>query len=188
MRHLLTLFLATAALSPLPALAADVDTDWHFAGSNHAVHAAGTVPLSRFFAVGATGWFPVIGAGSTSPYLVDGKAFFTIPMSGYTGPSLTIAPWAGYRGAFTGSTISHGPGFGLLLDMANRDFPIGFDLQAGTYPFMQGAGATTWFEFGGTVRYTIVDWMRIMGGFRGYMPNGQSAIMGPFAGVTFGER
>lgn len=172
-------------LTALPAVAADVDADWHFLGNGNALHAAGTVPLSRFFALGATGWLPLAGGGTGRPYMLDGRALFTIPMASLMGPALTIAPWAGYRGVFAGSgTPSHGPGFGLLIDLDNHDFPIGFDLQAGAYPFMQGG--PNWFEFAGTARYTILDWIKIMGGFRGYVPSGGgSALMGPFVGVTF---
>jgi hypothetical protein len=173
------------ALTTLPALASDVDADWHFLGNSHALHAAGTVPLSRFFSLGATGWLPLGGGAVANPYMVEGRALFTIPMASLMGPGLTIAPWAGYRGVFIGSAApSHGPGFGILLDMSSHDFPIGFDLQAGAYPFMQGGGPN-WFEFAGSARYMILDWAKLVGGFRGYVPSGGGqALMGPFVGFS----
>jgi hypothetical protein len=185
-RHAL---IATAlCLTGLPAMAADIDTDWHFLGGSNALHASGTMPLSRFFALGVTGWFPLATASAARPHMIDGRAYFTLPVGGLMGQAMTIAPWAGYRGAFASNgTASHGPGFGLLIDVATQDFPLGFDLQAGAYPFMQ-AGGPNWFEFAGTARYTIVDGIKLMGGFRGYVPTSGGALMGPFVGATFGER
>ena len=174
------------SLMTLPALASGVEADWHFLPGGGALRAAADLSLSRFFALEATGWLPLADGAAGAPNLVDGRALFTIPVSSFLGLGVVIAPWAGYRAAFTGSNVSHGPGFGLQLAVENHDFPLSFKVEGGAFPFMSNS-EPNWFEYAGSVGYQVMDNIQVHGGFRGIVQTGGAQpIMGPFLGARFG--
>ena len=174
-----------AALIAFPVGATGVEADWHFIGQGGgAVHAEADWAISRFFAIGGAGWFPVATGGA--PNMLDAQALFTIPVDSLLGMGLVVAPWAGYRGTLNGGSFSQGPGFGLRLDVRNRDFPLSFKAEAGAYPFMS-SGAPNWFDYEGALRYSILDDVFVQAGFRGHVASGGGPnLMGPFVSLRYG--